>query len=335
MKTPQELRDALRQDAAHKDASKAPLGPKTMQDVAGTLAAILPDDNARHMVQEYLTGSESLKDASPGTLSALFSYLRPSYDADQKTYIATNGDAVAELRAVLAEAQPVPIELDIEFVGDEILVEAAKANGDSAIHEQEQNMENEQTPPPVTLPQVMHEEARCIVFTRVNVSGFEFNVTAREGATEEMILDSCRALLGAVLRIQKATGKQENHAPMQASAPPVVAQAGPVTMQAQPIPAPMPQAQQPAGNGTKAGTGALEQITVNPDGKIEFKVSGLKYPLKDSRGADVVAGLFAPETGITAAHLSQPAIYTAAQLGVMLVDWQKPDKYYDVVRVHR
>ena len=34
-----------------------------------------------------------------------------------------------------------------------------------------------------------HEEAECVVWTAISYSGFELNVTARQGASKELILD--------------------------------------------------------------------------------------------------------------------------------------------------
>lgn len=90
------------------------------------------------------------------------------------------------------------------------------------------------------------------------------------------------------------------------------------------------------GNGnTPGGTAKLLQLTVQPGGKVEFTCEGMRYPLKDSRGAGIVSQLFDASTGITEAHLTTPVIYTSDQLGTMFVDWAQPGKYRDVIRVHR
>lgn len=49
-----------------------------------------------------------------------------------------------------------------------------------------------------------HEEAECVVWTAINYSGFELNVTARQGASKELILDTCRELVKALAELEKA-----------------------------------------------------------------------------------------------------------------------------------
>lgn len=215
-----------------------------------------------------------------------------------------------------------------EGEGEKLLEQAQQENPDSTVHDA----------PTTPAPAATHNEAKVVIFSDVRVLNWTLHVTAREGATEAMILETGRALVGALQKMQRKSPKEQ-----QSDAAPLDEQNGHVTVQVvtppslpiPPAPPTPPTAPVPAAVPVKSGTGTLEQITVNPDGKIEFKVGGLKFPLKDSRGAETVAGLFAPETGITAAHLSTPIIYSAAQLGVMYVQWVKPDKYYDVVRVHR
>jgi len=102
----------------------------------------------------------------------------------------------------------------------------------------------------------------------------------------------------------------------------------------------------PSGNGGTAivpsGTGTLTQIVVHPvkDGKtkIEFSLATLKYPVPDSRGPTVVAALFDPELGITPEMLSKPAVFTPESWGAagfpnLVVDWEKPDKWYNIKKV--
>ena len=49
-----------------------------------------------------------------------------------------------------------------------------------------------------------HEEAECVVWTAISYSGFELNVTARQGASKELILDTCRELVKALATLQEA-----------------------------------------------------------------------------------------------------------------------------------
>ncbi len=100
------------------------------------------------------------------------------------------------------------------------------------------------------------------------------------------------------------------------------------------------------GNGGSAaastGTGVLNKIVVHPQDKgktmIEFFVGNFKYPFKDARGPTTVSGLFDAELGITPEALSAPAVWTpeswaAAGFATLVVDWEKPDKYYNVKKV--
>lgn len=254
-------------------------------------------------------------------------YIKLKNDAQPETAAAMFGLWYDAVQVRLAEP---------EGEGEQLLDEAQQENPDSTVHDAP-------TAPPTPAPVTTHNEAKVIIFTDVQVLNWTLHVTAREGATEEMILETGRALVGALQKMQRKSPKvqqvaapldeQGGHVTVQVVAP--SAPLAPPPLPSPPAPPPPTAATVPAPATVKSGTGTLEQITVNPDGKIEFKVGGLKFPLKDSRGAETVAGLFAPETGITAAHLSTPIIYSAAQLGVMYVQWVKPDKYYDVVRVHR
>lgn len=49
-----------------------------------------------------------------------------------------------------------------------------------------------------------HEEAQVVVFTTVSYSGFELNVTARQGATKDAILDTTREMVKALAALQEA-----------------------------------------------------------------------------------------------------------------------------------
>lgn len=49
-----------------------------------------------------------------------------------------------------------------------------------------------------------HEESQVVCFTTISYSGFELNVTARQGATKDVILDTCRELVKALAELEKA-----------------------------------------------------------------------------------------------------------------------------------
>jgi hypothetical protein len=90
-----------------------------------------------------------------------------------------------------------------------------------------------------------------------------------------------------------------------------------------------------SGNGKKEGSDLLKKIAVDADGRVQFYVGNFRYPFKDARGAETVAGLFDPALGWTAAHLQPGAKYEGDAVAGLVVDWEKPEKYYDVVLVHR
>jgi hypothetical protein len=111
-----------------------------------------------------------------------------------------------------------------------------------------------------------------------------------------------------------------------------------VPARAQPAPpagAPAAPQQGSSGNGKKEGSDPLKKITVDADGRVQFYVGSFRYPFKDARGAETVAGLFDPALGWTAAHLQPGAKYEGDAVAGLVVDWEKPEKYYDVVLVHR
>lgn len=84
-----------------------------------------------------------------------------------------------------------------------------------------------------------------------------------------------------------------------------------------------------------SGTATLNKITVDADGRVEFHVGNFRWPFKDSRGGEVVAGLFDESLGWTPAHFAPGAKYEGEAVAGLVVDWEKPTKYYDVVRVRR
>jgi hypothetical protein len=168
-------------------------------------------------------------------------------------------------------------------------------------------------------------EAPYSANVRCAFRGRDWQITVRADTSTE--------LLNKVIGVSKWLDTQNG---VQRPAP--QAQQPPAQQAAPPPPAqwiaqaPPPQA--PSTGGVKGGTALLQKLVVNPDGKIEFYLDGMKWPLKDARGAAVVAKLFDPATGWTDAHLSAPVVYVAEVAG-MKVDWAQPGKYRDVVRVYR
>jgi len=89
---------------------------------------------------------------------------------------------------------------------------------------------------------------------------------------------------------------------------------------------------QPHGGGeeVKSGVADLHTIKVDADGRVEFHCAGFKWPFKDARGGETVAGLFDPDLGWKPEHFAAGAKYDGLALKA---HWEKPGKYYDVVRV--
>jgi hypothetical protein len=111
----------------------------------------------------------------------------------------------------------------------------------------------------------------------------------------------------------------------------------PATGAAPPVPGSPPASPPPAAQGTpvKSGAAELTKIMVQADGKVEFYCKGFRYPFKDSRGAETVITLFDPKLGWGAEHLFPGALYEGPVVTGVKVDWEKPGKYYNVVRLHR
>lgn len=99
---------------------------------------------------------------------------------------------------------------------------------------------------------------------------------------------------------------------------------------------PRPEQSYEGSDGETHGTNILNKIVVM-ENTVQFYVGKFKYPFKDSRGPEVVASLFDEELGWTPDHFAvDAAIYTPREWGgTLYVDWEKPGKYYNVVRVHR
>lgn len=86
------------------------------------------------------------------------------------------------------------------------------------------------------------------------------------------------------------------------------------------------------------GTDTLNKLVYAADpktGKMKhfFDVGKFNYPFQDSRGPKIVSGLFDAELGITEAMLTNMTTWVPdVQL---YVDWEKPGKYYNIVRIHK
>lgn len=101
-------------------------------------------------------------------------------------------------------------------------------------------------------------------------------------------------------------------------------------------PPPPRQAQAAQGNGgqVRSGVARLNAIKVDADGRVEFHVDGFRWPFKDSRGGEVVAGLFDEGLGWEPERFHPGANYAGQDVVGLKVSWAKPGQYYDVVQVH-
>ena len=174
-------------------------------------------------------------------------------------------------------------------------------------------------------------------------AGLRWTVSVRGGLPAGLAalgLQQLEAQMDAVEALaQRRNGSAERtqRRRLAASAPPPPEPPTPPAQSGAPNPA--PQAQAPGGNGgeeaIKSGTADLEAIKVDADGRVEFHVGGFRWPFKDTRGGEVVAGLFDPGLGWTPAHFKPGTKYDSDAVAGLKVYWEKPGKYYDVVRVHK
>ena len=180
-------------------------------------------------------------------------------------------------------------------------------------------------------------EARAIVFTElVGTTGAKIHITARDVSLPKA-LDN---LVGGIVYGRDRYGLQAqtygHNVPEGAPAASPGAPKKPVTPTA-------PNATSPTytNEGNQAGEGGtdvLNKIVVLSE-KVEFHVGKFKWPFTDHRlktkdGAQIIADLFDQDLGWTPAHFAGAAEYTPAQFGELFVDWEKPDKYYNVIRIH-
>lgn len=201
-----------------------------------------------------------------------------------------------------------------------------------------------------------HNEARVVIFTRLvhPTTSIEMSPTVRGddlGEAWKALGDFVQAKVEAgwlaapsrdgvnALRQYKndRAAKAKAEQPQDTVQPPVSTGAPPAP--AGP-PAAAPEGPPPAAappdttGGVKKGTSELHSVFVNPKGQAEFVVGKFKYPFKDARGPETVAGLFDPDLGWTPADFTPGAFYDKDVTG-LFVDWEKPGKYYDITRVHK
>jgi hypothetical protein len=175
-----------------------------------------------------------------------------------------------------------------------------------------------------------HNEARVIAFCEMYVGNMRVNITAREGATPDDVLDVVVALLDATNRLDAlglTSTKKNDPAPQTTIAPPKPAQK------------PAPKADDGDRNNgdgdVKSGTAPLNKLTVDADGKVAFYVGKFRWPFTDARGAEVAIQAFDPDLNWTVGHLAPGSKYDGDAVAGLVVDWVKPGQYYDVVRVYR
>lgn len=100
-------------------------------------------------------------------------------------------------------------------------------------------------------------------------------------------------------------------------------------------PAPAPTKSGNGDGAVKSGTAPLTKVAVDADGRVEFYLAGFKWPLKDARGAEVVTGLFDDSLGWEPEDLQPGRKHEGADVAGLVVDWQKPGRYYNVMQVHK
>jgi hypothetical protein len=197
-------------------------------------------------------------------------------------------------------------------------------------------------------------EAAFIVFTELRSpnSGAALNITVRSSnpisGLDEMVsaIRYARDRYG-LMPVQKhsVTQRQPDTSSSASTSPdqrPPHAPAAPAAPKAPVVPAAPATRQEPVYQNEetaegKKGTNVLKKIKVD-EGKVAFSVGDFKYPFSDSRGAEKVAALFDDDLGWGPEHFDvKAAVYSPADWGneTLYVDWEKPLKYYNVLRIHR
>jgi len=201
-----------------------------------------------------------------------------------------------------------------------------------------------------------HTEARVVVFTGIvhPTSGLQMNATVRADSLEEawdrlgtFMLDKIadgwisapnRDGIAALNEYRNRAAKKAAAAAKEAAGQDAPEDAGPEYEgpPAGPPPAkagPAKAGPAPSGDG-KSGTSPLHKVFVNDKNQVEFSCGAFKWPFKDARGPEIVAGLFDPDLGWKPEHFKPGAIYETEVTG-LFADWVKPGKYYDIVRIHK
>jgi hypothetical protein len=178
-------------------------------------------------------------------------------------------------------------------------------------------------------------EAPVVIYSQaVSKTGFEMNFTVRGkswGQAMDLFAIACADITSAggkplrngryeqAVTTTKAPARETTKS--QAPSPPQERKSTP------------PQAEDGYSN---VNTSRLERIDVEPDGAIKLHVDGMKWPLKDHRGPDVVAGLFSEDCWtqtFAPIHLSEPGYYEPEGLFVTYGKSQKG--YWDCLSVRR
>jgi len=207
-----------------------------------------------------------------------------------------------------------------------------------------------------------HHEAPAVIWTEAFLPGLgiKVSITARSHATPEEVMAPVLALdialktlvNAGILSMDKRRSPSLNGEPPKARPKPAPAPAPatspPASHQGAPPPMPManPPVSQthpptyptsvatPVAQTIKKGSARVKSIEIRANGHVEFNVEGLRYPLKDARGAEMVLQLFDPALGWEIEHFFAGASYVERTIPNYWVDWEKPDKYYNVTRVY-
>lgn len=179
------------------------------------------------------------------------------------------------------------------------------------------------------------------------------SITARAGATDGMMSEVAAVVIGRVnaarekgwvsvlsrdayeslerhLRIGGQPQPKQEEEVVGAPAPPATTPPPPAANGQAPS---APPAAPSAPGSFPTGVADLESIEVDAHGRVKFHVKGFKWAFKDSRGAETVVSYFDDDLGWTLEHFAPGSLYSAAQVQGLVVTWEKPDKWYNVVRV--
>lgn len=91
----------------------------------------------------------------------------------------------------------------------------------------------------------------------------------------------------------------------------------------------------PEDGTVKQGIEPLHAITVNEKGYVKFQVGNWKWPFTDARGAEAVAAVFDQDLGWKPEHFAPMRHYSEEYCAGLFVSWEKPGKYYNVIRVFK